>query len=262
LKEVDILKLKKGSASPFKLELKSKKECSSEGSPIVHKYGKGHICTTDGVGYATPRNRSPLELVVDNSEGFIPLWDMNVVLRWKFDENSLSTFSNKEEIKDYVREIFGEALLKWGEADPVKFSENSNGWDFKLRVEAGDNCDLRGCTLARAFFPGSGRNDLFLFPKMFEQSRKEQVDTMIHEIGHVFGLRHFFASVRERAWPSEVFGEHNAFSIMNYGELSELTADDKNDLSLLYQLAWADDLPEINGTPIKLMTPFHETSWL
>jgi len=251
-------KLKKNSTSTIKLELKSKKECSCVDSPIVHKYGKDRICTTDGIGYATPDNRSPLELVLDSSEGHIPLWDRNVVLRWEFDENSLLAFSNSEEIKSYVREIFGEALLRWGDVAPVRFSENSNDWDFKLRVEAGDNCDPRGCTLARAFFPSAGRNDLFLFPKMFEQSRKEQVDTLIHEIGHVFGLRHFFASVSEKTWPSKVFGEHKAFSIMNYGEFGELTADDKNDLSRLYRLVWAGDLTEINGTPIRLVNPFHK----
>ncbi|MCG7865843.1 MAG: matrixin family metalloprotease [Candidatus Thiodiazotropha taylori] len=241
----------------IKLKQKSKKEFSLEGSPIVHEYGKGHICTTDGIGYATPGNRTPLEIVVDSSEGFIPLWDENVILRWKFDEDSLSILSNPDEIKVYVRELFAEALLKWGDAAPIRFSENSNSWDFKLRVEADNNCNPRGCTLARAFFPDPGINTLFLFPKMFEQNRKEQVDTVIHELGHVFGLRHFFANVREQEWPSEIFGEHRAFSIMNYGAMSELTDEDKNDLSLLYQLAWSGKLKEINGTRIRLITPFH-----
>lgn len=246
--------------SSIDLQLKSKKECSSKSNPIIHQYGKGHICTTDGVGFTTPRNRSPLELVVDSSEGFVPLWEEDTVLRWEFDENSLAVFANPEEIKEYVRELFAEALLKWDFAVPVRFSENSNVWDFRLGVEADDNCSPRGCTLARAFFPDPGRNDLLLFPKMFEQSRKEQVDTMIHDVGHVFGLRHFFAKIRERAWPAEVFGEHNAFSIMNYGDKSELTDDDKNDLDILYRLAWSGELNDINGTPIKLISPHHETA--
>ena len=66
---------------------------------------------------------------------------------------------------------------------------------------------------------------------MFTQARKEQVDTFIHEIGHIFGLRHFFANVSETAWPSEIFGRHENFSIMNYGALSELTDADKDDLT-------------------------------
>ena len=92
---------------------------------------------------------------------------------------------------------------------------------------------------------------------MFEQSRKEQIDTMTHELGHVFGLRHFFAQERENAWPSEIYGEHDAFSIMNYGALSELTSNDREDLRTLYARAWSGDLLSINGTPIQLVRPFH-----
>src|SRR5690606_27446539 len=93
--------------------------------------------------------------------------------------------------------------------------------------------------------------------KLFTQERKEQVDTLIHEIGHIFGLRHFFAQINEQAWPSEIFGKHAEFSIMNYGHLSELTKQDKIDLARLYESAWNGSLKEINGTPIKLVKPYN-----
>ena len=255
-------RVKKKSKPSFKLSRKSKTACAKESKSLVHEYGNKHICTTDGIGYATPGNKSPLEIVVDSSEGFIPLWDEDVVIRWEFDEQSLAFFTNTDEIKNYVRGLMGEALLKWGDAAPIRFSENSKAWDFKLRIQSEDNCNPRGCTLARAFFPDPGRNDLLLFPKMFEQSRKEQVDTVIHELGHIFGLRHFFAKISENQWPSEIFGEHKPFSIMNYGELSELTEDDKDDLALLYDLVWSGELTEINGTPIRLFKPYHDAEIL
>ena len=44
---------------------------------------------------------------------------------------------------------------------------------------------------------------------------------------------------------------------MNYGALSALSADDKSDLKRLYQLVWSGELTQINGTPIKLVKPFH-----
>ena len=44
---------------------------------------------------------------------------------------------------------------------------------------------------------------------------------------------------------------------MNYGADSELTDDDKGDLKKLYQSVWSGQLTEINGTPIKLVRPFH-----
>ena len=239
------------------LKLKSKKAFFDTKTPLVHRHAHGIICTTDSLGFPTAGNRSPVEIVVDASEGFIPLWDEGMILRWKFDETSLSMFSEPEKLQNYVRELFGEALLRWGEAAPLRFSENSKGWDFKVRVEVDDNCNPNGCTLARAFFPDNGRNDLLLFPKMFSQSRKEQIDTVLHEFGHIFGLRHFFAKIRETAWPAEVYGEHNKFSIMNYGDDSELTKADKSDLATLYDLVWGGELTEINGTDINLVIPHH-----
>jgi hypothetical protein len=92
---------------------------------------------------------------------------------------------------------------------------------------------------------------------MFQQIKKEQVDTLAHEIGHVFGLRHFFAPETETRWPSVIFGAHNPFSIMNYGNNSELTEADRSDLKLLYEGAWSGQLKEINGTPVKLVRPYH-----
>jgi hypothetical protein len=44
---------------------------------------------------------------------------------------------------------------------------------------------------------------------------------------------------------------------MNYGAMSELTDVDKSDLKQLYQRVWNGDLTKINGTPIRLMRPFH-----
>lgn len=241
------------------LKLKSKEACCDKNHPLIHSYGKKLICTTDKIGHASPGNRSPLEIVLDASEGFIPLWEEGSILRWAFDESTLALYSNPEGIKKHVRRLLGEALTLWGDSAPVHFSENSDVWDFKIRVEVDDNCNPSGCTLARAFFPDSGRHDLLLFPKMFEQSLKEQVDTVIHEIGHVFGLRHFFANVSETSWPSEVFGEHRPFSIMNYGAKSELTKADKNDLARLYKSAWSGEITKINGTPIRFVVPYHES---
>ncbi|MFA0813793.1 matrix metalloproteinase-11 [Microbulbifer epialgicus] len=247
------------SKESIKLKLKSKKECDSCAEPVAHKYGNNKICVTDKVGFPTLGNKSPLDLVLHSGEGYIPLWEKGTTLRWKFDEGSLKYFKNTDEIKQYIRVLLGEALLKWGDASPVRFNENPNVWDFKIRVEPVENCSVAGCTLARAFFPNPGRNELVLFPTMFEQSRKEQVDTIIHELGHIFGLRHFFADVKEKAWPSVIYGEHKPFSIMNYEEKSELTKEDKVDLKILYDLAWSGELVEIDGAQIKFVKPYHET---
>lgn len=225
--------------------------------PDVHIFGNGFRCDTESRGHPTPKAKSPLEIVVDASEGFIPLWAKDMTLRWRFRDSSMKVFKNPTSAKNAIRKLLGGALLAWGEAAPVKFTERTDAWDFEIVMKNADDCDINGCVLASAFFPDAGRHELTIYPKLFQQSNQEQLETLEHEIGHTFGLRHFFAQVSETAWPSEVFGTHKPFSIMNYGSQSVLTADDTGDLKRLYQLAWSGELTHINGTPIKFVKPFH-----
>lgn len=245
-------------ANPFRL--RKDEEATSKAEPRVHTY-KTHkhnvICDTDTRGYETPENKDRARIVVDASEGFIPLWEKGATLRWRFQERSMSLFEDSEAAKTAIEQLLGEALLAWGEAVPVKFAKRDDAWDFEIAIRRFDQCSINGCVLASAFFPDAGRHELVVYPKMLEQSREEQVETLIHELGHVFGLRHFFAKAKESAWPSEIFGTHRPFTIMNYGEQSELTNDDKGDLKKLYELVWSGALTEINGTEIRLVKPFH-----
>jgi Matrixin len=222
----------------------------------AHVYGDGVICETDTRGYATPDNKSPTEIVLDASSGFIPLWAKGTTLRWRFQEQSMTFFEDSGAAKRAISNILGEAILAWGDAAPIKFDQTDSNWDFEIKMRAQEACDARGCVLASAFFPDAGRHELEIYPTMLDRDSSKQINTLIHEIGHVFGLRHFFAQISETGIPSEVFGIHRPISIMNYGPQSQLTADDKSDLKRLYQLAWSGQLTEINGTPIKLVKPF------
>ncbi|MBA3311901.1 MAG: matrixin family metalloprotease [Planctomycetaceae bacterium] len=226
----------------------------------THKLGHEIICSTDERGYATPQNRSPAELVIHAihaSEGFIPLWTKGVTLRWRFNEVSMGFFQDPEAAKSGIRDLLRDAVAAWGDAAPIGFNELRDAYDFEIVMRESDRCNINGCVLASAFFPDAGRHELVIYPKMFTQDKEEQVETLVHEIGHIFGLRHFFAAVHESQWPSVIFGAHKPFSIMNYGEESELTEDDKADLKRLYQAVWSGELTEINGTPIRLVEPFH-----
>lgn len=235
------------------LNASSGEQLREASQPQVHLLRDGVICRTD----PRARKRSRERIVVEATDGFIPLWEKGLLLRWEFNAASLVGFQNPAAIKTRIRGLLRSAIMAWGDALPVRFTENSDNSDFQIVVEQRDDCTPQGCVLAQAFFPDAGRHPLYVFPKMFAQSRKEQVETLAHEIGHVFGLRHFFAPEMEAAWPSEIFGEHKPFSIMNYGANSELTNQDRIDLKKLYEGAWNGQLQEINGTPIKLVRPFH-----
>lgn len=229
----------------------------------VHVYGKYKaVCATDTRGHERPRGASKLDLLVDASEGFIPLWGKGVTLRWRFNQFSLEAFEQPDAAAAAVRLLLGKGVDQWGEGAPIKLAERDDAYDFEIAIREADRCSVNGCVLASAFFPDAGRHELKIYPKFFELDEKEQVETMAHELGHVFGLRHFFALVSETQWPSQIFGEHDAgkpFSIMNYGAASTMTDADRRDLKLLYEGVWRGDLKEINGTPVRQVRPYHET---
>jgi Matrixin len=246
---------------PF--ELRSPDEMLRELEPLIHIYGNRVVCDTDKRGYPTPQNRNPAELVVDASEGFIPLWERNETLRWQFQERSLQAFRNPEAARTATRQLFADAVIAWGDAAPIQFTQSNNAWDFEIAFRSQDRCNNDGgCVLASAFFPGSARETLVVYPKFFTQTRQERLETFIHEIGHIFGLRHFFARISEADAPSELFGSQDAFTIMNYGTQSVLTDRDKSDLQELYRLVWSGQLTKISRTPIRFFRPFHNSGRL
>jgi len=247
---------KRDTSNPF--ALLDEKKAAALKAPHVHILKKGFRCATDKAGQKVPDGFSELELVVDASEGFIPLWEPGVILRWQFAEGTLAPFKDPDAAGSAIERIFGMALLAWGDAAPIKFTKSTDAWDFEIVVRTSDDCDPNGCVLASAFFPDGGRHKLYIYPIFFRQTQEEQLETLCHEIGHAFGLRHFFALISEKSAPALLFGKQDKFTIMNYGSLSRLTETDKSDLKTLYGLAWSGELKQINGTPIKLVNPYHQ----
>lgn len=239
-------------------ELRSLDETLTTG-PKTHIYGNGVVCETESRGFPTPDNLNPLELILDAPDGTIPLWERNVTLRWRFNENSMLAFTNPAAAKAALEQLMIEALAAWGDAAPVAFTKSSTAWDFEVFMNPVAKCSSSGCVLASAFFPGGGQPRFDLYPTLFRQTRQEFIETLCHEFGHVFGLRHFFAQTQETDRGSELFGSQSQFTIMNYGEDSRLTDTDKNDLKRLYAEVWSGSRTRINGTPIRLVRPFHSS---
>src|SRR5215216_6510922 len=79
-----------------------KADTSSKPDPDVHVFGNGFRCDTETRGHATPQGRSPLEIVVDASEGFIPLWKKDTTLRWQYRESSFEGFEDHRAAKAAV----------------------------------------------------------------------------------------------------------------------------------------------------------------
>lgn len=197
--------------------------------------------------------------MVDVYRGKLPLWEPGTTLHWRFDERSLLRHDDPHAMARMVRRLFHEAVAAWQDAAPVRFKESTERWDFEIAVLRRPDCERDLCTLASAFFPLPVRQRLLVYPSLFEFDRDEQLATMAHELGHIFGLRHFFADTDsvELKFPSHHFGSRSRFTIMNYGEKSRLTEADRRDLRRLYQAAWSDDPKAILGKPVKLVSAPH-----
>ena len=222
--------------------------------PEVHLH-HGIKCVTEEIG--RPKNREvSLNEIVVGINGTIPLWAAGVSLYWRFNAASFSLAPDPEAAKARIRSLLARALDAWGDAAPIALAERDSGVDFEIVLRNADDCDERGCVLASAFFPDGGRHEFVIYPRMLSQEEGEQVETLIHELGHVFGLRHFFALTNETRNPAQVFGTHVRFTIMNYGTDSVLTDADRADLARLYAEARSGRLTAINGTRIVLVRPF------
>ncbi|MFO0798112.1 MAG: hypothetical protein U0804_11610 [Gemmataceae bacterium] len=248
----------KAAARPAEFKLRADKKPTKRQEASVHviNAAKGIVCATERRGHPTPQGRSPLDLVLDAPGGTIPLWGPDTTLRWRFREESFDYFADPEKAMEAVRKMCSKALRKWGAALPVAFTYDDGLWDFEIVMSGSNNCNNMGCTLASAFFPGSGQNKIMLYPRLFEEGPDEIVETLCHEFGHTFGLRHFFALTSEQSWPAKIFGRHDQVSIMNYGANSTLTDADKEDLEELYRMAWSGELTHVNGTPIRFVSPY------
>src|SRR6185369_7482950 len=77
--------------------------------PTVHVYGNGIVCKTEPRGRETPGGRPITEIVVDASEGFVPLWAPNSILRWRFQERTIALFEDPDAARTEIRNLFADA---------------------------------------------------------------------------------------------------------------------------------------------------------
>ncbi|QDU23395.1 reprolysin-like metallopeptidase [Urbifossiella limnaea] len=206
------------------------------------------VCSTE------QRTDPNLPIVVGGEAPEVRLWVAGTVLRWRCRKASFVFFSEPKKAMDGVKKLVTKAMGAWGAAAPVKLAYDEDDWDFEVVMNPADNRVGGGYTLARAFFPGGAQRMLMLYPRLFSLPETGVVATLCHELGHVFGLRHFFA-VEQEGGTAVPFGEHRPKTIMNYGPNSTLTAADKADLARLYKEARAGTLTKLGRWPVKLVKP-------
>ena|SRR5687767_13860993 len=104
---------------PNPFQLRKAADADGKPNPLVHVIKKGVVCGTEKRGQATPRGDSPVRIVVDATAGFIPLWAEGTTLRWRFQERSFRRYQNPQAAKASLENLFGQAVLAWGDSVPV-----------------------------------------------------------------------------------------------------------------------------------------------
>ena len=186
----------------------------------------------------------------------LPLWAPARTLYYRVDEEKLMRYVAVG--KSQVMDIFNKALAKWEDAPPIRFAENVSAPDFVITANPINDSPSNGrYVLAKAFYPTKGTDVLTLYPRMFKESESQQVATLAHEIGHIFGLGHPFS---ENGVEKKPFGDtRKKLSIMNYDFAGGVvTPTDKADLKSLYNQVWSGALRSINGVPIAQVMPYHD----
>ncbi|UKZ75968.1 hypothetical protein TrVFT333_003664 [Trichoderma virens FT-333] len=108
---------------------------------------------------------------------------------------------------------------------------------------------------AYSFFPMTSRGKLLVCPLSFSDGNsKHLANILTHEIGHILGLRHEFAHVKEAKNPSVLFGSEDPRSVMNYYPNPSDLQVSQYDLEGL-RMVYAYDQPMYMGLPIVDISP-------
>jgi hypothetical protein len=86
------------------------------------------------------------------------------------------------------------------------------------------------------------------------------MNTLLHELGHVIGLRHEFALDPDPERPGQVIegggaqrlGRKNDHSVMSYDDINNINDLDKEDTKTFYNF---ENKTVLNGAPITDFTP-------
>lgn len=194
------------------------------------------------------------ELFLGQNKGTIELWENGSIINWTARFDSFPTRRNAQE----AAVATWRACEEWNKVldGRVTFRYVASGQDAAFQVRYGGNFDA----YAMAFFPSAYKNTLNsidIYSLSFQPSQKaEFIPTMLHELGHVLGLRHEHSqnllpgrpSIEDEdpALESILWGIRNPRSVMAYYPLVSIQQSDIDGIRSAY-----DDLDDgkvIQGT--------------
>lgn len=147
-----------------------------------------------------------------------------------------------------VTSLMTRATLQWESAADIDFKDIGASTSkplFIVRAATAAEEKSNPYTIASAFFPSLFARELVLYKRFFAKDDAGRMSTMVHELGHILGLRHEHIwkngkQVEESSYPAELITALDKGSIMHYNWKpgyngnGKLTALDKRGVKILY----------------------------
>ncbi|KAK5995107.1 hypothetical protein PT974_03501 [Cladobotryum mycophilum] len=148
-------------------------------------------------------------------KGECPRWIPGSVITWAIGQDWQDD-ADDEANRLHSVEQFKNAAERWNSANiHVTFKQVDSPDDATFVVVRGGRHPR---SAAEAFFPNSNKdNAVVIYDVCFIPLYRDKMwQILLHELGHVLGLRHEFALIDEEGDDATQFGVKNAYSVMSY----------------------------------------------
>jgi hypothetical protein len=190
-----------------------------------------------------------LPSIVLGMDSIIPRWKIPTTLKWYLMADKFPSTEDAE----IAAEALNQAANEWRNVDfgvTVFQTQNKREANFNLVYRRNPRDDPY--VLAEAFFPHDRDNDVILYAYgMHPDNRYKLKNVFLHELGHIFGLRHEFA-IEEEGEGAVQFMTKNSLSVMDYNDQPMIQESDKQGLRAFYKLAETYD---VGGSPVTDFLP-------
>lgn len=235
--------LRQGRTNPLASEMRDANEPWSPAYPCLTQKG-------DEPTFAAPPDASDQNLpsIVLGLGTVVPRWGTSVshptTLKWFVDAAKFPTAAEA----GAAAEALDQAAEEWnGVAFGVTVVQTTEKKEANFNLAYRGNPPGRPRTLARGFFPHQADRDIVVFKYGMDPSNASRLkNVFLHELGHVFGLRHEFAIEKEQQG-AKLFMTANKDSVMEYNKVPMIQETDKEGIREFYKLPNGSD---VDGSPV------------